>query len=276
MASVTTPKSERSQILTAVLFMSIFVATVVLIILVKDNMASFACQYKLFENICTNLLSSSIHSEEFTTSQINSACVDTQGLKISVAFGAPLKGEASIQIFTTGEDVFPSEQGMADSFKMSMAIPDITDQLEFVIPVESMPVGEQIFGNIVTIREKVVSSHVAYFVKVSDCSITKTPISNPTLMTNLDNIPINYNATCLPGKRLMVAFEFDRPVQGQYRALIAGIPYQLASVGNQPAILFFSGALPQSEPVLMRLVSATDQAVVFEESYTPPACSVNE
>jgi hypothetical protein len=240
---------------------------------VKDNMASFACQYKVFEKICPNLLSSAINSEELTKSQIDSACVDIDGLKISVAFGAPVNGEASVQVFTTGEDVFPSEQGMEDSFRMSIAIPDITDQLEFVIPVESMPVGEQIFGNIVTRRDKIVSSHVAYFVKVSDCSLTNTPTSNPTLMTNLDNIPINYNTTCLPGQRLMVAFEFVNPVQGQYQALIAGIPYQLASVGNQPAILFFSGALPQSEPVLIRLVSATDQIVIFEERYTLPVCN---
>jgi hypothetical protein len=272
MSFVTSPKSDRAQILIAVLIMSLLGAFV-LGIVAKDNITRFICQYSVFNKICSTLSSSftSINPDQITSSQITSACVDTQGLKISVIFVPALVGEASIQVFTTGEDVFPSELGMADSFKMSMAVPDSVDQLGFVMPVETMPVGEHVFGNIVVRNGDLVSSHVAFFVRVTDCSATDA--SNPTLITNTDNMPIAQQTTCLPGKRLMVAFEFDKPVLGQYQALIANLPYQLVSVGNQPAILFFSGDSPSQGPVVIRLISATDQEVVFEESYTPPVCA---
>ena len=70
----------------------------------------------------------------------------------------------------------------------------------------------------------------------------------------------------------MIAFQFDNHVLGQYRALVDEIPYQLASVINQPATLFFSGEAPPEGPVVIQLVSATDEITVFEETYTPPAC----
>lgn len=73
----------------------------------------------------------------------------------------------------------------------------------------------------------------------------------------------------------MIAFEFEGPVLGQYRALVDEMPYQLASVINQPAMLFFSGQPPTDGPVVIRLISATDEEIVFEETYTPPACSAN-
>ncbi|HEU0291503.1 MAG TPA: hypothetical protein VFR47_02130 [Anaerolineales bacterium] len=272
MSSVTTPKSERSPTLTAVLFMILFVAAFVMLITVKDNITGFACQYEALKSICSGNVSPSINSEQFTRSMISSACVDTQGLQITLVLGSAVDGRADVQVFTTGEDVFPTEQGMSDSFKMSLAIPAPTNRLDFVIPVESMPVGEHIFGNIVTTREKVISSYVAYFVKVSDCSTTDSPSANPTLMTSQEDIPIQHETTCLPGNRLMVAFEFDKPVFGQYQAMVAGRPYQLVSVGNQPAALFFSGEHPGGKPVAIRLLSATDQAVLFEESSTPPVC----
>jgi hypothetical protein len=55
--------------------------------------------------------------------------------------------------------------------------------------------------------------------------------------------------------------------------LVADIPYELASVINQPATLFFSGEAPPEGPVVIRLVSAIDEVTVFEETYTPPVCS---
>jgi hypothetical protein len=162
---------------------------------------------------------------------------------------------------------------MEDSFKMNLAIPDSADQMGFVIPVESMPVGEHIFGNIIVKNGDLISSHVAFFISVTDCSIQSESASNPTLITNPDAAPVAQRTTCLPDDRLMVAFEFDKPVLGQYQALISNLPYQLVSVGNQPVILFFSGDSPSEGPVVIKLVSAIDQEVVFEESYTPPVCA---
>lgn len=71
----------------------------------------------------------------------------------------------------------------------------------------------------------------------------------------------------------MIAFEFEESIPGQYQALVAGTPYLLASIINQPALLFFSGEPPPDGPIIIKLVSAVDQVVLFEETYTPPACS---
>ena len=60
---------------------------------------------------------------------------------------------------------------------------------------------------------------------------------------------------------------------GQYRALVGDMPYHLASVINQPAMLFFSGQPPPNGPIVIKLISATDKVVLFEETYTPPVCS---
>lgn len=256
--------------------MSLFVAIFVLFVRVKDNLSNFACQYQAFKTLCTNALSPVINSGEVTTSQIRSACVDTRGLKVSMVFGRTLAGKASIQVFTTGEDVFPTDWGMSDSFETSLVISAATDTIDFVVPVESMPVGEHIFGNIVTSQENVISSYVAYFIRVSHCPGDDAPSANPTLMTSHEDIPIQHEITCLPEDRLMVAFEFDKPVFGQYQAMVAGRPYRLVSVGNQPAALFFSGERPPEGVVAIKLVSATDQAMIFEESSTLPVCGVNE
>jgi hypothetical protein len=73
----------------------------------------------------------------------------------------------------------------------------------------------------------------------------------------------------------MISFEFDKPVLGQYQALVADLPYQLTSVVNQPAVLYFSGEPPREGPAIIKLISATDQVVVFEETHTTPACNPN-
>jgi hypothetical protein len=193
--------------------------------------------------------------------------LDTDGLKISVAFDEPLVGASNVQVFTTGDDYFPSEQGISDSFRMNMTISDASDHLDILIPVDSMPVGEQIFGNI-AISNGGVSSFVAYSMNVSDCSITDVPPLNLTP----NESPTIRSATCLPSRHLMIAFQFESPVLGQYRVLVADIPYQLASVINQPATLFFSGEPPPEGPIVIRLISAIDEIVVLEETYTPPVC----
>jgi hypothetical protein len=137
-----------------------------------------------------------------------------------------------------------------------------------------MPVGAQIFGNIIVSDGEGVISHVAYLINVDDCSAVNPPLPDETLIS-IAGIPAIYSATCLPNQQLMIAFEFDKPVLGQYQALVADLPYQLASVVSQPTMLFFSGESPPEGSVVIRLVSAIDQVVVFEESYTPPVCKPN-
>jgi len=253
--------------------MSIFATIFLIVVMGKDRIMSFVCSYEGFSGICTNqpLPLSSEGSGQFVASKINSACVDDHGMKMLILFESPLTGEASIQVFSTGPDFFPSEQGMTDTYKMSTTITTAVDRLEFIIPVASMPVGEQIFGNMIVSDGEGIISHVAYLINVNDCSAFNPPLTDETLIPVV-GIPAIYSATCLPNQQLMIAFEFDKLVLGQYQALVADLPYQLASVVSQPAMLFFSGDSPPQESVVIRLVSATDQVVVFEETYTPPVC----
>lgn len=254
------------------------IATILLIIAIgKDNIMSFVCNYEGFIGICSNLPSPplSANPDRLVPSRIDIACVGDHGLKILTRFETPLTGDARIQVFSTGPDFFPSEQGMTDTYEMSTMITTAADHLEFIIPVASMPVGEQIFGNIVVSDREGLFSHVAYLINVHDCSADNPPLPNETLIP-VAGTPAIYSATCLPNQQLMIAFEFDKPVLGQYQVLVADLPYQLASVVSQPAMLFFSGDSPPEGPIVIRLVSATNQAVVFEETYTPLDCRHNQ
>jgi hypothetical protein len=254
--------------------MIVFATIFLLVVIGKDNIMSFVCNYEGFAGICSNLPSplTSAGSGQFVASKIDSVCVDDNGMKMLISFESPLTGEARLQIFSTGPDFFPSDQGMTDTYETSRTITTAVDHLELIIPVASMPVGEQIFGNIIVSDGEDVFSHVAYLLNVYDCSAVNPPLPNETIMP-VAGIPTIYSATCLPNQQLMIAFEFDKPVLGQYQVLVANLPYQLASVVSQPAMLFFSGDSPPEGPVIIRLVSAIDQAVVFEETYTPPNCS---
>jgi hypothetical protein len=269
------PRSDRFQIMTAVALMSLFAIVILVAGLPKGSMTNFVCSYVRdydgFSGLCSDRTTppTPASSDQLIASKINSVCLDDQGLKISAAFDEPLTGVADIQVFSTGDDYFPSEQGLADSFKISMTIPTAVDHLDLVIPVDAMPVGIQIFGNIF-VSEEGVSSHLSYFLNVFDCS---TIGALPSQLIPIDS-PIIHSATCLPSRQLMIAFEFEESVPGQYQVLVADIPYQLASVINQPAMLFFSGEPPPEGPIVIRLVSATDQEVVFEDSYTPPVCGI--
>ena len=269
------PKSDRFQIITAVLFMGLFAALFLIVGVSKDNLRQFVCnyigQYDSFGTMCRNPATPPAEgSSQLVASKIISACLDEGGLKLSVAFDEPVTGASNIQVFTTGEDYFPSEQGISDSFKMNMTIANAADDLDFIIPVDSMPVGEQIFGNF-ALNGEGISSFVAYSMNVTDCSVTSEPLPGSTP----DDFPTINSATCLPGGHLMIAFEFESQVLGQYRASMGDTPYQLASVINQPAMLFFSGDPPREGPIVIRLVSATDEAVMFEETYTPPVCGAS-
>jgi hypothetical protein len=268
------PNTDRFQIMRAVLFMGFFAALFLIVAVPKDNLTSFVCNYTrsydAFAQMCANADSNvpQANSGEFIASRIDSACVDAQGLKISVEFDAALTGEALIQVFSTGPDFFPSSRGLTDTYELSRTFTTAVDHLDLVIPVESMSAGELIFGNVV-VDGVGASSHVTYLINVSDCSLSSALPSNPALTS----IPSIHSATCLPDKQLMIAFAFEEPVLGHYHALVADRPYKLSSVVTQPSILFFSGEPPPEGPVVVKLVSATDEIVVFEETYTPPVCT---
>ncbi|RPJ19686.1 MAG: hypothetical protein EHM33_29875 [Chloroflexi bacterium] len=270
------PKSDRFQTVTAVLFMSLFAVILLIAMVPKGNITSFVCNnvgdYDGFASMCSSppLGSTPTASGELIASQIDSACVDAEGLKISVAFDTALVGEALIQVFSTGPDFFPSARGLTDTYEVSKTISPAVDHLDLLIPVDSMAAGELIFGN-VAVSGDGASSHVTYLINVSDCSLGSAIPSNPVVTS----IPSIHSATCLPNKQLMIAFAFEEPVLGQYQALVADTPYELASVVTQPSVLFFAGEPPPEGLVVVKLVSATDEVVVFEETYTPPICGAN-
>jgi hypothetical protein len=99
------------------------------------------------------------------------------------------------------------------------------------------------------------------------------PVVEPP--NNLDGTPVIINSTCVgkgAAKQLMVVFEFDQDVAGEYAALVADIPYQHTPVGDQPNRLFYFGTPPPQGPITIKLVSITDLAIAFEETYTPVVC----
>jgi hypothetical protein len=253
--------------------MGLFATIFLIITLPPDTISNFVCNSigarDLFTGMCSAVpMPGTDRPDQLVASRLTSACLSGDGLNISVAFDEPLTGTTSLQVFTTGDDYFPSEQGISDSFRMRMRIPDEADHMDFTIPVDLMPVGEQIFGNLV-VNDTGVQSFVAYSIFVSDCSAPDVVPADPSP----NDIPVIRSATCLPSRHLMIAFEFEGPVLGQYRASVDDIPYELASVINQPATLFFSGDPPADGPVIIRLLSAIDEAIVFEESFTPPDCN---
>ncbi|HSL29481.1 MAG TPA: hypothetical protein VK900_09805 [Anaerolineales bacterium] len=267
------PPSDRLQTVTAVLFMGLFAAILLIITLPPGTIPNFLCNSAgardALPRMCSSVPASGPEgSGQLITSTITSACLDGGGLNISVTFSEPLTGASTLQVFTTGDDYFPSEQGISDSFRMNMRLAGDADHADFIIPVDLMPVGEQIFGNFV-ITDDDVYSFVAYSVYVSDCSAPGIVPADPSP----NDIPVIRSATCLPSRHLMIAFEFQGPVLGQYRASVDDIPYELASVINQPATLYFSGDSPPEGPVIVRLLSATDEVTVFEETFTPPVCA---
>jgi hypothetical protein len=98
MTSATTKKSDRYQILMAVLLMSAFATALLILGTTRDRIGRFLCGYMDIGEICSNTPSANTvnASGELIDSQIISACVDTDGLKISVAFGAPLAHEDDV------------------------------------------------------------------------------------------------------------------------------------------------------------------------------------
>jgi hypothetical protein len=93
---------------------------------------------------------------------------------------------------------------------------------------------------------------------------------------NPDGIPVIYNATCLQGKNLMVAFEFPEAVTGHYEAIIDGQIYQYTPVSDYPTRAYFFGPPPENQgPASVSLSTIPDGVVVFEQqNYEFPACGV--
>ena len=94
-----------------------------------------------------------------------------------------------------------------------------------------------------------------------------------------DHTPEIINATCVgkgAGKQLMIVFKFDQDVIGEYAALVADIPYELASVTQYPDRLYYFGTPPPQGPITIKLVSTSNQAIAYKEIYTPVVCGPQE
>ena len=110
-----------------------------------------------------------------------------------------------------------------------------------------------------------------YIPPVVEPPVTETP--------NLDGTPVIINSTCVgkgAGKQLMIVFEFEQDVAGEYSAVVADIPYELASVTQYPDRLYYFGTPPPQGPITIKLVSTSNQAVAYEETYTPVVCGPQE
>ena len=118
------------------------------------------------------------------------------------------------------------------------------------------------------------STHNEEQVALPDAIILE-PVALPTItpVPNPDGIPVIFTATCLQSKQLMLTFQFEKDVSGEYDLLVADISYQGTPVKNQPQRLFFFGNPPPEGPIKVRLVNRDTGEAVLEESYTPPVCT---
>ena len=116
--------------------------------------------------------------------------------------------------------------------------------------------------------------------QVETCSTQMGEVPpSPTSTPNPDGTPTIINSVCVgsgPSKQLMVVFEFEQDVLGEYAALVAEIPYQHSPVGDYPHRLYYFGTPPPQGPITIQLVSIPDLAIAFEETYIPVVCGPRE
>ena len=90
-------------------------------------------------------------------------------------------------------------------------------------------------------------------------------LSIPTSTPNPDGAPYILNDQCVSKTQLMIVFEFDNAVIGQYELFVNDAPYEIAPVGGRPERLFFFGAAPAGggKPNI-RLQSLPDHNLIME------------
>ena len=94
-----------------------------------------------------------------------------------------------------------------------------------------------------------------------------------------DGIPVILNSTCVgkgAGKQLMIVFEFEQDVIGEYSALVADNPYELAPVTQYPDRLYYFGTPPPQGTITIQLLSIPDQEIAFVDRYIPVVCGPQE
>lgn len=99
------------------------------------------------------------------------------------------------------------------------------------------------------------------------------PLEEPTESV-AGEIPKIINSECVSKTQLMIVFEFENPVQGEYELFVNGAPYQITPVGGRPERLFFFGAAPPGggKPII-RLQSLPNHDLVLEEAdYSVKQC----
>jgi len=225
------------------------------------------------DEACANLLPppspepESLPAPISISSTITSACLDNNQLMLSVKFDAPFTGEVRIQVFF--------QDGGWYEYGTATTIASPTDHLDIILPGVAIPVGGRISGNLSAHGLGIVS-YVEYRLNVLDCFPSAAVVlpPTPTSTPNPDGIPVIINSFCVGGKtkQLMVVFQFEQDVTGEYEAFVADMPYQLAPVADQPKRLFFFGTpSPGGGKPKIVLQSLPDHALVFAENAYPVA-----
>jgi len=126
---------------------------------------------------------------------------------------------------------------------------------------------------------QILPDHAEYFSFNYDRYVVEACGSSPVELLAPDRAPEIINTTCVGKgdfKQLMVVFEFDQDVIGEYAAFVADIPYELAPVASNPERLYYYGTPPPQGPITIKLVSTSHQEIAYEGIYTPVVCGPQE
>jgi hypothetical protein len=198
----------------------------------------------------------------------NTACQPDSQLRIEFEFPAALAGEVRGEyVVIVDTELYQFDPASSSGNRLVFVGP---------APTESIPVIQMFLSGDLGYKEGQGIGEEIYRMDSLDDNFSVERCTDLEQLDNPDGIPVIYNATCLQGKNLMVAFEFPEPVTSQYEALIDGQVYQYTPVPNYPNRAYFFGPPPRYQgPVSVSLSTIPDGTVVFEQQdYEFPACGV--
>jgi len=188
---------------------------------------------------------------------------DGNGPTVSFTFNPPVFGEFTL--YWTDNEVSNSQEFAAldDDAKIITFNLGNAAEMNLITNIELYKDGELIYSNYWLQQEMTCSPDAG----------------NEIEIPNTDGVPVILNSTCVGSgafKQLMIVFEFEEDVLDEYAAIVADVPYELAPVTQYPNRLYYFGPPPPEGPIPIQLVSLSNSALVYNDSYVPVVCGPQE
>ena len=224
-----------------------------------------------FDEACTNLIPTSEPVSPPNPISYNVACGPGYQLLISIEYRRPWTGEVELRIYGrtsaySAEATIIPDAAQPSRFEFVLAQgpqEDVISDLDIILwQPDRMGGREEAIEAILGVNIPACAPPL-----VVDAEAPSAP--TPTFTPNPDGAPAIINSFCVGGKskQLMIVFEFEQDVTGQYAAFVADMPYQLAPVPDQPKRLFFFGTpFPGGGKPAIVLFSLPDQVIVLAEN----------